>query len=120
MQSVCSDGIAGSVEWRWSDFPVSKTLATHPHTASRLALSELAPGAMQSEIRAMTPECDRIGGIKLAQGVCDTPVPGPVENEAIAAFHAGHNIYSRLDWIARLRIAIADKQMRDYGLRDDP
>ena len=55
---------------------MSKTLATHPHTASRLALSELAPGAMQSEIRAMTTECDRIGGINLAQGVCDTPVPG--------------------------------------------
>ena len=66
-------------------FPVTRTLAAHPHTASRLALSELAPGAMQSEIRAMTTECDRIGGINLAQGVCDTPVPAPVEAEAIAA-----------------------------------
>src|SRR3569833_2512384 len=120
MQSVCSDGIAGSVEWRWSDFPVSKTLATHPHTASRLALSELAPGAMQSEIRAMTTECDRIGGSNLAQGVCDTPVPGPVENEAIAAIRAGHNIYTRLDGIERLRKAIVEKQQRDYGLRYDP
>ena len=46
--------------------------------SSRLALSELAPGVMQSEIRAMTTECDRIGGINLAQGVCDTPVPTPV------------------------------------------
>ena len=36
--------------------------------ASRLALSHLAPGALQSEIRAMTTECDRIGGINLAQG----------------------------------------------------
>lgn len=109
-----------TVEWRWSDFPVSKTLAPHPHTASRLALSELAPGAMQSEIRAMTTECDRIGGINLAQGVCDTPVPGPVENAAIAAILAGHNIYTRLDGIERLRKAIADKQLRDYGLRYDP
>jgi aminotransferase len=40
---------------------------------------------MQSEIRAMTTECDRIVGINLAQGVCDTPVPAPVEAEAIAA-----------------------------------
>ena len=99
---------------------MSKTLAPHPHTASRLALSELAPGAMQSEIRAMTTECDRIGGINLAQGVCDTPVPGPVENAAIAAILAGHNIYTRLDGIERLRKAIADKQQRDYGLRYDP
>ena len=35
---------------------MSKTLAPHPHTQSRLALSELAPGAMQSEIRAMTTD----------------------------------------------------------------
>ena len=99
---------------------MSKTLAPHPHTASRLALSELAPGAMQSEIRAMTTECDRIGGINLAQGVCDTPVPAPVEAEALAAIHTGHNIYTRLDGIERLRNAIAAKQLRDYGLRYDP
>jgi aminotransferase len=99
---------------------MSKTLAPHPHTQSRLALSELAPGAMQSEIRAMTTECDRIGGINLAQGVCDTPVPAPVETAAIAAILAGHNIYTRLDGIARLRNAIAQKQLRDYGLRYDP
>jgi len=99
---------------------MSKTLAPHPHTTSRLALSELAPGAMQSEIRAMTTECDRIGGINLAQGVCDTPVPAPVETAAIAAILAGHNIYTRLDGIARLRNAIAQKQLRDYGLRYDP
>ena len=99
---------------------MSKTLAPHPHTTSRLALSELAPGAMQSEIRAMTTECDRIGGINLAQGVCDTPVPAPVETAAIAAILAGHNIYTRLDGIARLRNAIAQKQLRDYDLRYDP
>ncbi len=87
---------------------------------SRLALSELAPGAMQSEIRAMSVECDRIGGINLAQGVCDTPVPAPVEAEAIAAIRAGHNIYTRLDGITRLRKAIAAKQERDYGLGYDP
>jgi len=99
---------------------LTRTQAPHPHTASRLALSELAPGAMQSEIRAMTTECDRIGGINLAQGVCDTPVPAPVEAEAIAAIRAGHNIYTRLDGITRLRNAIAAKQQKDYGLRYDP
>ncbi len=99
---------------------MTRALAPHPHTTSRLALSELAPGAMQSEIRAMTTECDRIGGINLAQGVCDTPVPAPVEEEAIAAVRAGHNIYTRLDGITRLRNAISAKQKKDYGLDYDP
>jgi aminotransferase len=88
--------------------------------ASRLTLSHLAPAAIQSEIRAMTTECDRIGGINLAQGVCDTPVPAPVQEAAIQAIHDGHNIYTRLDGIARLRNAVAAKQQRDYGLAYDP
>ncbi|MGA9672721.1 MAG: aminotransferase class I/II-fold pyridoxal phosphate-dependent enzyme [Terracidiphilus sp.] len=89
-------------------------------TASRLALSHLAPGVFQSEIRAMSVACDNMGGINLAQGVCDTPVPPVVEAEALAAIHAGHNIYTRLDGIGRLRNAIAAKQQRDYGLTYDP
>jgi aminotransferase len=89
-------------------------------TASRLALSQLAPGVFQSEIRAMSVACDNMGGINLAQGVCDTPVPLPVEAEALAAIHAGHNIYTRLDGIARLRNAISAKQQRDYALTYDP
>jgi aminotransferase len=88
--------------------------------ASRLALSQLAPGALQSEIRAMTTECDRIGGINLAQGVCDTPVPAVVEAAAIEAIHRGDNIYTRCDGIERLRKAIAAKQLREYGLMYDP
>jgi aminotransferase len=87
---------------------------------SRLALSQLAPTTIQSEIRAMTVECDRIGGINLAQGVCDTPVPAPVEEGAIAAIRDGHNIYTRLDGIPRLRAAISAKQKRDYNLDYDP
>jgi aminotransferase len=86
---------------------------------SRLALSQLAPTTIQSEIRAMTLECDRIGGINLAQGICDTPVPAPVEEGAIQAIREGRNIYTRLDGIGRLRAAIAEKQRRDYGLDYD-
>jgi len=86
----------------------------------RLALSQLAPVTIQSEIRAMTLECDRIGGINLAQGICDTPVPAPVEEGAIQAIRDGQNIYTRLDGIGRLRTAIAAKQQRDYGLEYDP
>jgi len=79
---------------------VSNTLF-HPSklrtaTASSLSLSHLSPGALQSEIRAMSVECERIGGINLAQGICDTPVPAPVEQAAIQAIRDGHNIYTRL------------------------
>src|ERR1700728_297034 len=87
--------------------------------ASRLALSSLAPETYQSEIRAMTTECDRMGGINLAQGVCDTPVPEAVEAAAIQAIRDGQNIYTRCDGIARLREAIAAKQQRNYGLAYD-
>ena len=85
-----------------------------------LRLSELAPRALQSEIRAMTMECDRIGGVNLAQGVCDTEPPAEVLAGAIEAIEAGHNIYTRLDGILRLREAIAAKMLRDRGLVVDP
>ena len=94
-------------------------MATAPIT-SRLALSHLAPGALQSEIRAMSVACDQMGGINLAQGVCDTPVPQVVEESAIQAIRDGHNIYTRLDGIARLRNAISAKQERDYALKYNP
>ena len=67
----------------------------------------------------MTTECDRMGGINLAQGVCDTPVPAVIEAAAIQAIQEGQNIYTRCDGIARLREAIAQKQRRDYGLDYD-
>jgi aminotransferase len=92
----------------------------NPAATSRLALSQLAPATIQSEIRAMTLECDRIGGINLAQGVCDTQVPAAVEEGAIQAIREGQNIYTRLDGIARLRNAISAKQKRDYRLDYDP
>jgi aminotransferase len=68
----------------------------------------------------MSAACEAMGGINLAQGVCDTPVPQVVEAEAIAAIRRGDNIYTRMDGIARLRVAIAEKQRRDYGLEYDP
>ncbi|MGC2164211.1 MAG: pyridoxal phosphate-dependent aminotransferase [Silvibacterium sp.] len=90
------------------------------HPAASLSLSDLAPRVLQSEIRAMTMECDRVGGVNLAQGVCDTDVPAPVAQVAIEAIRAGYNIYTRLDGIARLRQAIAAKLHADRGLTVDP
>src|SRR5437899_5154684 len=85
-----------------------------------LGLSELAPGVVQSEIRAMTQECDRMGGVNLAQGVCDTEVPEVVAEGAIRAIRHGLNIYTRMDGIERLRRAIAGKVERTFGIVVDP
>ncbi len=87
---------------------------------ANLRLSKIAPNLVQSEIRAMTMECDRVGGVNLAQGVCDTEVPPPVAARAIEAIREGSNIYTRLDGIAPLREAIARKLARDNGLHVDP
>lgn len=68
----------------------------------------------------MSVECDRVQGINLAQGVCDTELPEPVVQAAIAAIQEGHNIYTRLDGIAKLRAAIARKFAHYNGLACDP
>ncbi len=86
----------------------------------KLRLSEISPQIVQSEIRSMTVECDRLGGVNLAQGVCDTEVPGPVADAAIEAIRDGYNIYTRLDGVAPLREAIAGKLARHNGLTVDP
>ncbi len=90
------------------------------HLAPKLAISQIAPDVVQSEIRAMTLECDRVGGINLAQGVCDTDIPAPISDAAIRAILDGHNIYTRMDGIASLRHAIAQKMERYNGLACDP
>jgi aminotransferase len=86
---------------------------------NRLRLSEIAPGLVQSEIRAMSVECERVGGINLAQGVCDTGVPEAVAARAAQAIAEGYNIYTRLDGIAPLRLAIAEKLARHNGITAD-
>lgn len=86
----------------------------------KLRLSEISPGMVQSEIRAMTVECDCVGGVNLAQGVCDTEVPQPVAARAVEAIAQGYNIYTRLDGIAPLRQAIAEKLARHNGVHADP
>ena len=90
------------------------------HLATQLRLSDIAPTVIQSEIRAMSVECDRVGGINLAQGICDTELPGVVADGAIDAIRAGFNIYTRLDGIALLRRAIAAKLESYNGLTADP
>lgn len=77
-------------------------------------LSHLASQITQSEIRIMSVECEKVGGVNLAQGICDTEVPLAVRRGAEAAIEGGLNSYTRLDGIAELRRAIARK-MRAYN-----
>lgn len=71
-------------------------------------------GLAQSDIRRMSLECARLGGINLGQGICDQPIEPSVKDAAIAAIRADHSTYTRLDGIDELRHAIASK-MRDYN-----
>ena len=79
-----------------------------------LELSRKAGAIAQSEIRIMSVECERVRGINLAQGICDTEVPEPVQRKAIEAIRSRHNSYTRLDGVSGLRLAIAEK-MREYN-----
>src|SRR5579862_8124358 len=85
-----------------------------------LSLSRKASDVAQSEIRIMSVECDRVHGINLAQGICDTEVPEPVQRAAVESIRGRQNSYTRLDGIAQLRRAIA-KKMREYNrVQADP
>ena len=85
-----------------------------------LQLSSRHEWVMQSEIRNMSIECDRVGGINLSQGVCDTEVPFDVRRGAQEAIDQGVNTYTRYDGLPELREAIAAKQHRFTGLAVDP
>jgi aminotransferase len=85
-----------------------------------LGRSRRAERMVQSAIRTMTVECEKVGGINLSQGVCDTDVPPPVRQGAVRAMEQGLNQYTRLDGIDLLRRAIARKVERDNGISADP
>jgi aminotransferase len=77
-------------------------------------------GLVQSDIRRMTRECERVGGINLGQGICDLSTPPLVRDGAIEAIRAGKSSYSFAEGIQPLREAIARKLERDNGLAADP
>ena len=77
-------------------------------------------GLVQSDIRRMSLECARLGGINLGQGICDQPVEPIIKQAAVRAIEEDRSIYTRLDGIDALRRRIADK-MRDHnGIACDP
>lgn len=87
---------------------------------SRLKLSRRTDWVIQSEIRNMSIECDRLGGINLSQGVVDTEVPTVVRKGARGAIDKGVNTYTRYDGLEELREAISVKHERFTGLGFDP
>lgn len=62
----------------------------------------------------MSIECEKAGGINLAQGVCDTEIPLPVRRAAQRAIDEGPNSYTRFDGIPEIRQAIT-KKLNDYN-----
>jgi len=86
------------------NFPISRSIA----------------GLQPSDIRHMTRECERIGGINLGQGLGDLPAPALVTDAAIIAIKQGRNTYTPSEGIMPLRQAIAEKLRRDNGLDVDP
>lgn len=85
-----------------------------------LTLSRRADEIAQAEIRVMTIECEKVGGINLAQGVCDVGVPMPVVMGAKRAMEDGTNCYTRYDGLAELRQAVAQKLKVYNGIVADP
>jgi aminotransferase len=85
-----------------------------------LELSDRHAWVMQSEIRNMSIECDRMGGINLSQGVCDTEIPLPVRRAAQEAIETGVNTYTYYAGFPELREAIAAKQKKFTGMNINP
>lgn len=85
-----------------------------------ISLSKRADGIAQSEIRAMSIECEKVHGINLAQGVCDTTLPPSVGRAAKDAIDNACNSYTRYDGIGELRRAIARKLCLYNRIKTDP
>lgn len=101
---------------------IGETAAVHSPRdlgLSKLCLSERAGLVLQSEIRAMSIACERVGGINLSQGICDLEVPQIVRAAAQRAIDDGFNIYTRCDGLLELRQAIA-KKVRRFGIEANP
>lgn len=77
-------------------------------------------GLVQSDIRRLTVECDKVGGINLGQGICDMPTHPLVKQGAIDAINNGKAIYTHAMGLIDLRRKIADKVKAFNDVRYDP
>jgi aminotransferase len=83
-------------------------------------LSDRLTGVVQSDIRRMSRECERVGGINLGQGICDLPTIPELVDGACDAIRSSKATYSKFEGIDLLRERIAGKIERFNGYRVDP
>ena len=84
------------------------------------SISPKAERFTESVIRGMTRQCERYGGVNLAQGFPDFPAPAALKAAAKDAIDADYNQYA-VTWGTReFRQAIAAKMTRDNGVPADP
>jgi aminotransferase len=74
----------------------------------------------ESVIREMTRVANQHGAINLAQGFPDFAMPEPMKDAACAAIHGDINQYAITWGSPALRLAIAEKYRRWYGMDVDP
>src|SRR5436190_6185284 len=83
-------------------------------------ISDRLRGLVQSDIRRMSRECERVGGINLGQGICDLPTIPELVEGACDAIVANKETYSKFEGIDILRERIAKKLAHYNGLKVDP
>ena len=74
----------------------------------------------ESVIREMTRIANEHGALNLAQGMPDFPMPQPLKDAACTAIQADINQYAITWGTPSLRLAIAGKYRRWYGMDVDP
>ena len=83
-------------------------------------ISDRLSGLVQSDIRRMSRECERVAGINLGQGICDLPTIPELVEGACDAIRGSKATYSKFEGIDLLRERIARKIERFNGFRVDP
>jgi aminotransferase len=83
-------------------------------------ISDRLRGLVQSDIRRMSRECERVDGINLGQGICDLPTIPELVEGACDAIRANKATYSKFEGIDILRERIARKVERHNGFTADP
>ncbi len=83
-------------------------------------ISDRLRGLVQSDIRRMSRECERVDGINLGQGICDLPTIPELVEGACGAIASSKATYSKFEGIDLLRERIARKIERFNKFRVDP
>src|SRR5947209_15108407 len=83
-------------------------------------ISDRVRNVVQSDIRRMSRECERVGGINLGQGICDLPTIPELVEGACDAIASSKATYSKFEGIDLLRERIARKTAHYNRYEADP